>query len=171
VKKVFAIFISLYISLIVFMPKEQILYTVLNQAAKERVFFKIKDVSDYGIYADVKDTTIIYDSMRVANIEDMKLFLFLIYNKISLANIELKGSFKNMLNLTILDGFLTYTVFSPFNIGINLKTTIGDISGSFDIKTSKIKLLLVPNERFKRFKYKRYIKKVDGGYKYESIIK
>jgi len=171
VKKILAVFISVYLSLIVFMPKEQILYTALNTLSKERVNFTIKDISDYGIYADIKETTVIYDKMRVAKIEDMKLFVFLIYNKLSLDSVELKGSFKNMLNVTLLEGSLSYMIFNPYKIFIDAKTTIGDISGSFDIKTSKIKLFLKPNQRFNNFKYKRYFKKRDGGYVYESIIK
>jgi len=171
VKKAILIFISLYISLVVFMPKEQILYTLLNQAQKQRVNFIIEDVSDYGIYADIKNTTVIYDKMQILNIEDMKLYPFLLYNKLSITTAEPKSTFRNMLNLVVLSASINYTPFLPTKLSIKAQTTIGEVNGEFDISDAKLKLVLTPNDRFKTFKYKRYFKKKEGGYVYESYIR
>jgi len=171
VKKVIMIVISVYLSLIVFMPKEQLIYTLLNTASKDLINFEIEDMSDFGLYEDVKNMLVIYDKMKIAKIEDTKLFPFLLYNKLYFQNIQPQGSFKNMLNIVVIDASATYTPINPFKVFINATTTLGDMSGEFDIKTSKIKLFLKPNDKFKRFKYKRYFKKQKGGYVYESIIR
>jgi hypothetical protein len=76
-----------------------------------------------------------------------------------------------MLDLVVLNASASYTVISPFKVFINMKTTIGDMEGEFEIKSSRLKLYLTPSEKFKNFKYKNYFRKTKKGYIYESIIR
>jgi hypothetical protein len=153
------------------MPKKELIYTGLNTLSKQMINFEVEEAKDFLIYADFKNIAIIYDKMRVANIEDMKLLPYLFYNKLILTALEPKGGFRNMLNIVVLDATLTYSVINPFKADIEAKTTIGEISGEFDIKSSKLRLVLTPNQKFKTFKYKNYFRKTKGGYVYESSIR
>jgi len=170
-KKTIMIVLSVYLSLIVFMPKEQILYTLLNSFQKQRVSFKIDEVKDYGLFEDIENTTVIYDKMKIVKIEKIRLLPFIFYNKLTLSTLEPQDSFKSMINIVLVDTSVTYTVFNPKKVHISSNTNIGFIDGEYDLDTSKIKIFLKPNDGFKKFKYKRYFKKTEGGYKYESIIK
>ena len=170
-KKAIVVIISIYLSLVFFMPKKELIYTGLNTLSKQMINFEIEEANDFWFFADFKNTTIIYDKMRVANIEDMKLLPYLFYNKLILTTLEPKGSFRNMLDVVVLNATLTYSVINPFKADIEAKTTIGEINGEFDIKSFKLRLVLTPNQKFKTFKYKNYFRKTKGGYIYESIIR
>jgi hypothetical protein len=160
-----------YLSLVFFMPKEQLIYTGLNSLSKELVNFEIEEMSDYGLYEDVKEVTVIYDKMRVAKVEKVKLLPFIVYNKLFITTLEPQGSFKNMLNLVVLNATASYSIIQPFKVSIDVQTTIGSMKGDFNLKNSKLKLLLSPNKNYKKFRYKNYFKKTKEGYVYESIIR
>ncbi len=170
-KKVLAVIFSVYLGLVLLMPKEQIIYTVLNQAKKQLVNFEIEDMKDFGVYENIDGLSVIYDKMRVAKVENIKILPLLFYNKILVTSVLASGSFKSMIDDKIYKATVTYAVFMPFKVMIDADTSIGKIDGVFDLKNQKIKLILHPNKNFNRFKYKNYFKKQKGGYVYESIIR
>jgi hypothetical protein len=170
-KKAIVIILSIYLSLVFFMPKKELVYTGLNTLSKQMINFEIEKANDFWVFVDFKNITAIYDKMRVANIEDVRFLPYLFYNRLTLTGVEPKDEFRNMLDVVVLNATLTYTVINPFKADINVKTTIGEINGEFDIKSSRLKLVLIPNQKFKSFRYKNYFRKTKGGYIYESIIR
>ena len=76
-----------------------------------------------------------------------------------------------MLDIKIIEAKLTQTIISPATVHIYALSTIGEIEGSFNLKTDILKVVLTPNDKFKTFKYKNYFKKSKEGYVYESRIK
>lgn len=162
---------SIYLSIIIFMPKEQILYTALNQANSQNINFKIDNPTDFGLFENISKLQLFYDKYEVLEVSNAKLFPLLVYNRLSFSHIDLVGSFKSMLDIKIIEAKLTQSIISPTTINLYALSTIGELSGSFNIKTNNIKVLLTPNDKFKTFKYKNYFKKTKEGYVYESHIK
>ena len=169
-KKFLAVILSVYVALVVLMPKKQILWTAINKA-DQSLEVSIEQSSDYGIFQDLNGINIGYDGIKIANIDNVKIFPFIFYNYANISNIELLDSLKSMLNVVILKSSITYFVLNPMKLKINADTTIGKVEGSFDLSTSKLKIFLTPNKEFNSFKYKSYLKKQKGGYSYESIIR
>ena len=169
-KKILAVVLSVYLALILFMPKEQILWTAINKA-DPNLKVTVEQTSDYGIFQDVNTIKISYDSMPLVNIDNIKVFPFLFYNLATISTVEPSSSLKSMLNIVVLKSSVTNFVLNPMMLKINADTTIGEVEGSFDLSTSKLKIFLTPNKEFNSFKYKSYLKKQKGGYSYESIIR
>jgi len=170
-KKLLSIVASIYIATIFFMPKEQLLYTLLNQTKNQNLNYKVEDLTDYGLFESIKKLTLYYDKGEVLEVDDAKLFPFLIYNKLSLSQLHLVGNFKSLLNLKVIEVSLSQNIFSPTTINIYANSTIGELRGDFNLKSNKLKVVLSPNDKFNNFKYKNYFKKSKEGYVYESIIK
>jgi len=170
-KKILTVILSVYLGLVLLMPKEQIIYTILNQANRQLINFEIEDMKDFGVYENIDGLSIIYDKMRVAKIENIKILPLIFYDKINITSISPAGTFKSMFSEKVYKASATYVVYLPFKIMINADTSIGKIDGNFNLKNHKIKLVLHPNKNFRRFKYKNYFKKQKGGYVYESIIR
>ncbi len=170
-KKIVTILLTIYISIIVFMPKEQIIYTILNQANSQNINFKIENPTDFGIFENISKLTLLYDKDEVLEVTNAKLFPLLLYNRLSFSNIDLVGNFKSMLDIKIIEAKLTQSIIAPTKIKIYALSTIGKIEGRFDIKRNNLKVVLTPNDKFKAFKYKNYFKKTEEGYVYESHIK
>ena len=169
-KKILAVLISVYLSFIIFMPKEQLIYTILNNTSNQNINFDIKEPTDYGLFENIHKLSLYFDNSKVLEVDDAKVFIFLLYNRLSFSQINLVGSFKSMLDIKIIEAQLTQNIFSPTTINIYAKSTIGELIGSFDLKSSILKIKLNPNDKFNTFKYKRYFKKTKEGYEYESHI-
>ncbi len=170
-KKFLTLIFSLYLATLLFAPKEELLYTGLNQLNKQKINFEIEDVSDYGLLANMKEIKLFYDGDKVLNIKDIKVLPLLFFNYIVATNISIAKNYKSMIDIKILQSKITHNIIKPFILNIDAITTIGRFSGNFDIKNKKLKLLLKPNKNFNDFKYKRYFKKSKEGYIYESNIK
>ncbi len=170
-KKILAIILTIYLSIIIFMPKEQIIYTALNQANSQNINFKIANPTDFGLFENISKLNLFYDKDEVLEVSNAKLFPLLVYNRLSFSHIDLVGSFKSMLDIKIIKAKLTQTIISPATVHIYALSTIGEIEGSFNLKTDILKVVLTPNDKFKTFKYKNYFKKSKEGYVYESRIK
>lgn len=170
-KKILAVLLSIYISIIIFMPKKQILYTLLNQASQEKINFELKNLTDYGIFENIDKITFYYDMAKFFEVSGARFFPLLVYNRLSFSQINLVGSFKSMLEIKIIEAKLTENLLSPYKVSIYALSTIGRFTGSYDLKSNRLRVLLVPNDKFTSFKYKKYFKKTKEGYIYESIIK
>ena len=170
-KKILAVILTIYLSIIIFMPKEQILYTALNQANSQNINFKIDNPTDFGLFENISKLNLLYDTDDVLEVTNAKLFPLLVYNRLSFSHINLVGSFRSMLDIKIIEAKLTQNIISPTTLNIYALSTIGEIEGSFNLKTDILKVILIPNDKFKTFKYKNYFKKTEEGYVYESHIK
>ncbi len=170
-KKVFIVLVTIYLSVIFFMPKEQLLFTMLNQTKNQNLNYKVENLSDFGLFESIKKLTLYYDRGEVLEVDNAKLFPFLLYNKLSLSQLHLVGNFKSLLKIKIIEVSLTQSIISPTTVNIYANSTIGELSGGFDLTSNKLKVTLSPNDKFQEFKYKSYFKKTKEGYVYESIIK
>ena len=170
-KKILTVLLSVYVAIVLFLPKEQIVYTALNTLQKELVSFEIEDFSDYGVVANASGISVIYDSMRVAKIEDAKIIALLFYNRVDINLLSPAGNFANMLDAKVYKATISEVFYDPFVLKIDADSSIGNITGSFDIATSKLRVLIKPNASFSSFKYKNYFRKTREGYLYEAVIK
>ena len=169
-KKFIVILLSFYLSALFFMPKEQLLFTALNQTSKENLNYKVEDLSDFGFFESIKRLTVYYDKGELLEVDDTKIYPFLFFNKLTFSQIHLLGSFRKLLNIKIIEVSLTNTILSPTTVNIYANSTIGELRGSFNTNNSRLKLILEPNDKFNSFKYKNYFKKTKEGYTYETHI-
>ena len=169
-KKFLVILLSFYLSIVFFMPKEQLLFTALNQTSKQNLNYRVEDLSDYGFFESIKRLTIYFDKGELLEVDDTKIYPFLFFNKLTFSQIHILGSFRKLLNIKIIEVSLTNTILSPTTINIYANSTIGELRGSFDIDSNRLKVILEPNDKFNSFKYKNYFKKTEEGYIYETRI-
>jgi len=171
VKKYLIVFVSVFVGLVVFMPKQELIFTGLNTLTPQKIEVGIEDNTDMWIYEDLKGLDVLYDKIKVAKIEDVKVFPFILYNRVSATSVTPADSFSSMFDVKAYKVVVSYVVFSPKKLSIDADTSIGKITGEYDLETSKIKIYLKPSADFKNFKQRGYFKKQKDGYVYESIIR
>jgi len=171
-KKLLLLFISIYLSLIIFMPKEELLYTAINKLnPNHQIELKIDNIKDYGIFLKIDSANIYYENFYLGNIGLIKIFPLIFYNQIKILSVELSNKFKKITNLSIFEANIIYHIFDPKEINLTATTNIGKIKGRFNLKNFKLSIFLTPNKNFNHFKYKHFFKKQGGGYIYELFVK
>lgn len=155
--KFLTIILSFFIGLIIFMPKENLFFTLQKELKKENIFINTKTSSNL-IDLKLDNSKIFVNKINIANIESIKITPLLFFNKIDLKNIKIDFNHLNIDNLN-----LTYSVLTPFNVDIKGSSNFATIKGFIDLKNRnmKIYLLNLTNKTIKSF-----LKKDKKGYFY-----
>lgn len=155
--KFLTIILSFFIGLIIFMPKENLFFTLQKELKKENIFINTKASSNL-IDLKLDNSKIFVNKINIANIESIKITPLLFFNKIDLKNIKIDFNHLNIDNLN-----LTYSILTPFNVDIKGSSNFATIKGFIDLKNRnmKIYLLNLTNKTIKSF-----LKKDKKGYFY-----
>jgi len=152
--KFFTVIISFLIGIIIFMPKENIFFTLQKELKKENIFINTKTSSTIlNLY--LKDSIIFINGIDIAKINSISITPLIFFNKIELKNIKIDF---NNLKITTLS--LNHSIIEPLNIKIKGFSEFANIRGNIDRKI-KIYLLNLTNETIKSF-----LKKDKKGYFY-----
>ncbi len=177
-KKVLISILIIYIAFIAFMPKKDIYYTAVNKLKDYRVSLSTESLSDNIISLKGNNILIFYDGIESVEIESFVVSIYLFINRAKLHNISISSGLKSLLppsisSESIEQVTLSYRVWDPKNVDIRASGEFGKIKGSFNIESSKVKLLLQePSETLLNSSLIRdYFKKSEGGYIYESEIR
>jgi len=170
-KKFLTLFLVIYLSIIFFMPKEELLYTVLNIAQKQKLQLSIKEQKDMGFYQSLKELSFSHDSSEYLLADSSKILPLLLFNQISFSNIKPSSSFKSILPFTASSIKLTYHVINPFTLSISGDGDFGEIDGEIELDSKRVKIHLIPSKDFEKSNFIKQFKKTKEGYIYESTIR
>jgi len=155
-KKFFIFLLGLLIGIIIFMPKDNLYYTLQNFLKKENIYIN-SDIKS-SLYLQLKNGVVYYNKMDISKFKEIDILPFIFYNEIKAKDIEINiGKYK----ITSLKAF--YTPFYPIKIFIKGSSNFGKIEGNIDLlkKEAKIYILNLTNNSLKSF-----LKKDKKGYFY-----
>jgi len=170
-KKSLTLFLVIYLSFIFFMPKEELLYTGLNIAQKQKIQISIKEQKDLGFYQSLEELLLSYDSSKYVMSDSATILPLLVYNQVSFSLVRATPSFKAILPFTADSIKVVYHIFTPLKLSISGDGDFGEIDGEFDVITQKLKIILTPSKDFEKSNFIKQFKKTKEGYIYESIIR
>ncbi len=171
-KKFIIYFIIIYLSLIFFMPKENLWFTVEHFLKKDSLIVSNEKVKDFGFLLDIKGGNLYFEDLKVAKIEDFKVFPYIFYNLFLVKNINTTKEVENIINLKVKNLKLYQSIIKPFKVFIKGEANIGEIKGFLDLKRKALKLVLTPLASFQNKKsLLRFFKKTKEGFVYEYSFK
>jgi len=159
--KFLAIIITFFIGIIIFMPKENLFFTLQKELKKDNIYINT-NVSSNIQHLNLKNSTIFINNIDIATIKQTNILPFIIYNKIDIDNLKI-----NFNNLNISKLHLTYSIINPLHISINGISDFANIQGDIDLTTRKIKIyfLNLTNNSIKDF-----LRKDQKGYYYAETF-
>jgi len=169
--KIVAIALTLYFSIIIFMPKDELLFTTLNALKKENIEISFQKTSDMGLWQNIDDIEFSYNQSKYAKATTAKITSLLFYNMININTVTVNESFQTIFPYRANSIALRQNIFTPTLVNISADGSFGSIDGNFDLKSSKIKLLLSPSKEFESSQFIQQFKKTKEGYVYESTIR
>ncbi len=145
-KKFFIFLIGIYIGFIIFMPKENLFFTLQNYLKNQNIYINTKTTSN-PFSLSLKNFTIFINGIDIARGEKISIFPFIFYNKIEAKNINV-----NVQNIKINNLFATYSIINPIKIIITGNSNFGKIDGNIDVIKKTIKIYVKnPSEEIKEF--------------------
>ena len=159
--KKFTVFIvGLFLGLIVFMPKDNLYFTLQKYLAKENIYINSK-INSFNTL-NLENGTVYYNGMDIITFNKIEILPFVFFNKIDVNNLKIK-----LENLDIKKADITYSVLNPLKVYIKGSSNFGDIDGEIDLIKRKIKIYILNlNNRF----LKNMLKKDKKGYFYYAAF-
>ena len=173
VLKLFAYIFFFVLALIYFIPKESVYYYVEKELLQEKVILSNEEIVDSGFSLELKSAKISYDSIQSANVESVNIKIFLLYNSLSLRNIELSSVVSSFIPPQVESVDVRYTIFNPLNITAKARGKFGEANAEVNILDRNISIVLRPSElMLKKHKstLRNLVKNEDGEYEYDKIF-
>ena len=167
----FSFVLFFLIALMYFTPKENIYFAVENELKKYDVIVSNEKINDSGFSLILEDAEIFFKSIKSADVKEINIKIFGIYNSLSMSNITLSKAAGSFLPLNIEKVSITHSILNPLNINIYELGDNGEIEGSFNIMEMALHIIFHPSElMLKEYKnsMREFKKSEDGEYVYDK---
>ena len=145
-KKFFIFCIGLFIGILVFMPKDNLYYTIQKYLSKENIYINSDIKNSFNL--NLKNGDIYENGVNFAKFQQIKIYPFIIFNQIKAKNITIEFQ-----NLKINNLKITYSIINPIKIYIKGISNFGKIEGEINLikKFVKVYILNLTNNNLKNF--------------------
>ncbi len=144
--KIFAYSLFFILALIYFVPKVNLYHYIETKLQSQKVIFSNEEIKDNSFSLSINNIEVSYESIQSANIQSIEIHMFLLYNSISLKNIELSSVISSFIPLHIDSVEVKYSIFNPMNLVINASGEFGEAKGKFSILDRNLTMQIEPSE-------------------------
>ena len=132
------------------LPKVDLYYKLEEVLKKESIILSNERPSDKIFLFTLKDISLLYDDIAVADISKTSLLPLIFYNRLTIENIKLDKSIKIFFPEKIDKAIFTYSIADPLNIHLSSSGIFGKVIGTLNLKTRKLHILLTPSANMKK---------------------
>ncbi len=145
--KFLAYFFFFIFALIVFVPKESLYYLAEAQGKKFDVIVSNETLHEHTFWLGISNLELSAKEIQSAVIEEVDIKILLVYNSISVKNIQLSSLVDAYLPSKIDTLDIHYSIFSPLSIKAEGEGDFGEVKASFDILKRELQVVLKPTNR------------------------
>ncbi len=140
VKNIFITFIIFWFALLVFMPKQELYFTLEKELAKQDIEINEQSIQE-GIFSLNLIKPVIYvKGIKIATIEKINIFTLIFHTNINMKLLSLDDSLKSFAPQKIDVADISYSLFTPFKVNIEAEGSFGVISGRADLNERNLRL-------------------------------
>ncbi|MEN8303570.1 MAG: hypothetical protein ABFQ64_05835 [Campylobacterota bacterium] len=169
----FTYFIFFILALIYFIPKASAYYFLESKLKTHSIIVANEEIADQPLCLRVKNTDIYADSIKFANISEVDIHLFVIYNRVVLTDITLSNIAKTLVPLKVNEVEVSYSILNPFNIKAFAVGDFGELDATYSVFDGALHLELTPS-KLMLMNYAGTLKQLkkteQGDYTYDKIF-
>jgi len=156
-----------------FTPKVALYYYGETRLKEQGVIISQESAIDNGLTLSIKDASLSFKAIESANIKDLNIAIFGIFNKISLKDIKLASTASDFLPTDIKSVDVSYALYDPLHVSANAEGDFGEAELDIDLLDRKLFLILKPSKVMSkdyRSTLRNLRKSKDGGYEYAKAF-
>jgi hypothetical protein len=140
VKKSALIFLMLWFSILLFMPKAELYYTIEQSLAKQDIKLNEKSIEEGLFSLTLKDVTVYVKGIALANIEELDFFTILFYSSLELNNLKVDEALQTKVPATTKEASFTHSILSPLSVSLDANGSFGAIEGTVDLVNKDMRI-------------------------------
>jgi len=166
VKNIILFIVAALIGLALFMPRLTLYYYLENQLANKGIVIYDEKATNSLSNLKISNAKVSFQGADIAEINNIKIMPFIVYNRVDAKNIELAGVAKQFADIEIDELKAIHSILKPYIVKINAKGNFGLASGYVNIKQRVIHIDITQADDIS--KIKKFLKKSEKGWYYES---
>ena len=170
----FLVYIMFFIlALIYFSPKQSLYFSLEETLKSNGVILSQEKLKDKAFSLLIEDAKLSVKSIESADIKNIQVSTFGLYNSISCSDIELSKIYQSFLPLHVDSVDIVYSALNPLNVKVYSQGEFGVSESTFNLSDSTLHVELKPSDVMLR-KYKQslreYTKNEDGEFIYDQTF-
>jgi len=166
VRNIILFLVATLVGLAIFMPKLSLYYYLENKLAQNGIVIYDEKAESSISNFKLSHAKVSFQGADIAEIGNLKVTPFIVYNRIDAKNIELIGVAKQFADIEIDTLKAIHSVLKPYIVKLNLKGNFGLAEGYINLKQRVVHIDIVNEEDIS--KIKKFLKKSEKGWYYES---
>jgi len=162
------------LSLIVFIPKSNLYYLGEETAKKYNVIISKEQLIPSSLNLTIKNADVSIKSIKALKIKETDVVLLLLFNRITLHDINIMPLIQSYMPNHIQNIMLQYSVLNPFHISGNSQGDFGSMSADVDILKRTLTVTLKTSKEMQKNYHnslKFFKKSKNGDYSYAKTFK
>ena len=140
VKKGVLIFLAIWFSVLLFMPKTELYYTFEKTLANQDIKLNEKSI-DEGLFSlTLKDVTIYVKGIALANIEELDFFTVLFYSSLDVVNLQVDEALHSKVPALTKEASFTHNLLSPLTLSVDANGSFGTIEGEIKMLNKEVRI-------------------------------
>jgi len=129
-----------------FMPKVSTYYYAEQKLNKYQVILSNEEIMDNGLSLSVNNIDVSFEEIETAKIESFNAKLFLVYNAITLKNIQLASIAASFLPVKVDSVTIKYTLLDPLKIVAHSSGEFGEAKAEIHLLDRNASALIKPSK-------------------------
>ena len=161
VKRIFGGFFLLIILLWLVSPKQELYFLLEKELKKNDIIISNERFVDRWYGLEIYDADIYVKGIKMATVESLKLYIFFLYDKLTITNTKTEVDPKSIDSITAV-----FNVIKPYKIAIKSNGSFGLVEGGVYFMDKKLILRVIERKDMKIFE--KFLSKDDRGEYYEK---
>ena len=140
VKNIFITFMVFWFALLVFMPKQELYFTIEKELAKQDIEINEQSIEEGVFSLNLINPVIYVKGIKIATLEKINIFTLIFHTNINIKSLILDDSLKSFAPQKIDVANISYSLFSPFKANIEAKGSFGVMDGRVNLNERNLRL-------------------------------
>lgn len=145
VLKILAYILFFILAVVYFLPKSNLYYFAEQELQKQKIMISEETTVEQMFSLELQNAVLSYANIDVATISKSDIQLFVLYNTLTLHDVNLSSMAATFVPLKVDTLEAKYTILNPLTIYIHAKGAFGEADASLHIKDRNITILLKPS--------------------------
>ncbi|MBA1421395.1 MAG: hypothetical protein FAF03_11315 [Epsilonproteobacteria bacterium] len=166
VKKSIGILFAVWFTLLLFMPKEEMYYTVEKTLAAQDITLNEKSIEEGLFSLTIKDVTVYVKGIALIHIDEVDFFTLLVYNTLRIDNLVVDEVLHSKVPARTEEARFTYQVFAPLTVSLDANGSFGYAEGTIGLADKQVHVDFLKAKEIEMIK--PFLKKGEKGWFYEK---
>jgi len=167
--KTLAYILFFILAVVYFLPKLNLYYFAEQELQKQKIIISNETIIEQMFSLELQKAILSYESVDVATISKADVQLFVLYNTLTLQDVNLSSMASTFVPLQVDTLEVKYTILNPLTIYMHSKGAFGEADAMLQIKDRNITILLKPSSLMQK-QYANSMRKLkknnNGEYEY-----